>query len=775
MEENHITPGLVQSLSEYLEERNEEYRALRHSWANGTSRYPSPPLSWPPGRCMLTSLPSELLTMICRPLYQADLFHLALTCRALVAPTIDLLYRRDISDFDCLALRWACTFGVLSTFERTLSYGAPPSHIFDNDSHLECPWRIVDTVFSSGSRHAFSDAPLCTAIIANQPEIVRLLIERGADVHVNETYPGGRARRGLTEVLYPIHLAMGLPDRPSPSAAFQPGNTQIVRLLLDAGADPNQSTQIGLFLRSRRLAGPGCTPLLLAMQSAVPVETAKLLLERGADPIKLASYRGWFYPRHSDSGWGSWDRSPLGAILFGSATNELFPLDMDKTRLLIAHGGAHELTYLTGTLSPSYPVPMLYRHWEHPQVAQVLELCIAHGADIASWAQRVIPPMLSLIWGGRRLIPVSPSRIVLEESREATEKVCKVITLLAEATLDKNYTRSTPSTQKSIIIDDVVAVSTRFQGLPLAQLGQTALRCMCRSTDFEGNLRIIRLLLKYGADMNSPDPHGRTALHHASAFSSGHRVQALVQFLGGPTSSGLIVDPTDERGWTPLHYACLFSLWTNLEEQPFTARLLLENGANVRAKSKNGWTPLSLAALTANHVLVNLLLDYGAHADDLFVPRERKTEPPLLSIGRLVFHDCATYSWPGPCPELLPLKTALADYKTRVATLLSRRLGIQVVLPPVSQTPTLPPDHQFQDRFHAPCPRFRVDRMDHPLGITSKAPEDATSGDFESDIDRLLNKLDEVGLEALVLAPPGPGLVSLPWTATPGHDGVATQ
>ncbi|KAH6640289.1 ankyrin repeat-containing domain protein [Chaetomium tenue] len=700
-----ITPGLIPSLPRYLERRNEEYKALRHSWINGTSRYPSPPPSWPPNRCMLTSLAPELLVMICRPLYQADLFHLALTCRRLVAVTIDLLYRRDISDFDCLALRWACAFGIVPTLERTLSYGAPPSHIFKADSHVQCPWRIDRPGFSSASRRVASDTPLCTAILASDPEIVRLLIEHGADVNAKDPSfpPGGD-----------LHLRL-----------CEPGSPQIVRQLLDAGADPNQHTLVGVFLRTRNRAGPGATPLLLAMQSAVPAETVELLLEHGADPVKIAM------------------------------------------RLLVAHGGAHELSYISGNMEPRSPLPMLYRHWGHPQVVEVLELFIANGADITSWAQRVIPPMLSVIWWAQALTPFSVGDHLPDKTLAATDQVCKVITLLAEATLDRDHDESTQSTQKSTIIDAVVPVSAEDQGIPLSRKGQTALRWMCRLPDSKDNLRIIRLLLKYGADMNSSDDYGRTALHHASAFSSGDRVRELVGFLGGPAGSGLVIDAADERGWTPLHYACFFGLWINLENQMFPARLLLENGATVSTRTKDGWTPLSLAALTANDGLVDLLLDYGAGADDLFIPREDETQTPLATIGRIVFHDCAPYSWPGPCPELQPMKAALAGFKARTVALLNRRLGVEVVLPPVLQTPRLPPDHQFQERYREPFPTFRADRADHPLGISSEARDDATSSDFEKDIDRLLTKLDSAGLEALVMAPPRPEDMNLSWSGTP--------
>ena len=94
------------TLDEHLSRRNGEYKALRRGSVYGTDGYPYAPWTWPAGRCMLTDLPTELLLMIIDPLYQADLFHVAATCRRLAAPALDLLYQRDVANFDCISLRW---------------------------------------------------------------------------------------------------------------------------------------------------------------------------------------------------------------------------------------------------------------------------------------------------------------------------------------------------------------------------------------------------------------------------------------------------------------------------------------------------------------------------------------------------------------------------------------------------------------------------------------------------------------------------------------------
>jgi uncharacterized protein len=92
--------------------------------------------------------------------------------------------------------------------------------------------------------------PLGLAVFFGQPEIARLLIERGADV-------GAAADNALR--VAPVHAAAAACDRDT------------MRLLLAHGADPNARQQMDY------------TPLHGAA-SRGDIEMAKLLLDAGADP-----------------------------------------------------------------------------------------------------------------------------------------------------------------------------------------------------------------------------------------------------------------------------------------------------------------------------------------------------------------------------------------------------------------------------------------------------------------------------------------------------------
>ncbi|AEO63898.1 uncharacterized protein THITE_2109521 [Thermothielavioides terrestris NRRL 8126] len=610
-----ITPGLTPSLSKYLEQRTQEYRDLSAARSTGRNSYDYPPANWPADRCLLTRLPRELLFLVFDCLYQADLYHLAVTCRYLAALALDLLYSRDISDFDCLALRWACTFDIAPTLERTLSYGAPVDHAFRERSHLGCRWVIDMTAVG-----ATCSTPLTTAIGANGSETIRLLVARGANVNTPDPRTSHVGCGGVHEVLFPIHLAMGTPDGP-PSGRFQPGNPTIVRQLLDAGADPNQESVCHYPADPAEMVRH-VTPLILAMQPQVPVETVRLLLERGAHPTLPGVYRT------SSSFTGIEQlpsefraRAPLDFMLPPDRFRGhlVFPLDLDKIRILLAYGDVNELCYVQPRLSAWLPdelddrVPVLYNHWDHRQAADILNLFIAAGVNIADWAEKAHSPILSVIWWAEDEIRLPRRDGALEQRHSIMSRAVEMITLLAEATLVEPSAAGRSLRNSSII--DAVARLDRPE-TNLWRTGQTPLRYLCsplRSVDLT---ELVPLLLRYGADINGadagpPTDHGladinsddagrRTALHLAVMFGCGAAAHSLLGFLGGPTSSGLTVDARDGHDWTPLHHACLFGFWRDRARQCAAARLLLDHGADVHARTHRGWTPLAFAVLAAN-------------------------------------------------------------------------------------------------------------------------------------------------------------------------------
>jgi ankyrin repeat protein len=149
----------------------------------------------------------------------------------------------------------------------------------------------------------------------------------------------------------------------------------------------------------------------------------------------------------------------------------------------------------------------------------------------------------------------------------------------------------------------------------------------------EKNLHGARELLAAGADINSIDNKGRTALHLALHMSEARMAEVLLEHGAKVNTSdfdgttplltalrfelnpalvqtlidrGAAVDVVDAGGFTPLHYV-------SLRGRTSLARQLLEKHANPNATTRvERKTPLHIAAEWGQLEVTELLLDHGA-------------------------------------------------------------------------------------------------------------------------------------------------------------------
>jgi ankyrin repeat protein len=127
---------------------------------------------------------------------------------------------------------------------------------------------------------------LCAVAGEPNPDITRLLLQRGArpdDDHVLylAAFETGHA---CLRLLLPY--AAGIAATTALAAPISAGDTAGVRILLDAGADPNHRLDSGLLGESYEQSPP-VPPLSAAIELESGPELIGLLLERGSDPDAL--------------------------------------------------------------------------------------------------------------------------------------------------------------------------------------------------------------------------------------------------------------------------------------------------------------------------------------------------------------------------------------------------------------------------------------------------------------------------------------------------------
>lgn len=388
--------------------------------------------------------------------------------------------------------------------------------------------------------------PLWLSASLPYEDVVRLLIDKGARTDIKDL------RHGQS----PIHVAS------------RKGHIAIFKLLLDNGADIEDTTRNGetalmlavehgqeaavrLLLKFGANVEAKCTPLIRAARQRNET-MVKILIEEGRADVNVK------------------DRDGTTALLHSISTENI-----SMVRILLERGADMNTKNNSGESALFITVKYCYN-----QLDDLMKLLLQSGADVNTTNNEGRSVLTMAVYGSLEGV-----ELLLENGADVNIIDDEGSTALSKA-LERGETAIAELLLRSGAQIEPAIEKFRLQDMPLVWAVTNR------------NELLVKLLVKYGADLNAKDDGGRTALMWAASYGC----KAIARTLIKP---GTDVNARDTYGSTALMNAVRVG-------NEAIAKLLIENGADVNQRDSRGRTALLLAKKKGYDGIVKILIDRGA-------------------------------------------------------------------------------------------------------------------------------------------------------------------
>ncbi|KAF9009620.1 ankyrin repeat-containing domain protein [Cyathus striatus] len=533
--------------------------------------------------------------------------------------------------------------------KHLLNHGADINRmdtVYDNPLQDTCAWgftAMVQLLLDNGADPNYNgeSRPLQAAAYNNYPEIVNMLLAYGADPTLRGGYEKlgtalhAAAVRGLRPIVEIFMAAGGSLNSEGGKfggvvqAASAGGHLELVKFLLDSGADPNltgqgeyehsliTATTSGDFSIVELLLQRGVNPNLRETKYALQTASAngntklvKLLLEYGADPNILGGWHGSSLQAAINGGftevvqlllehganpniYGPQASSPLYRAAedgYLTITNLLLDKDADPS----TNGGRYK-TALHVAANNGYTniVRLLIDKGADPNMPGAQ----GHGNPVHIASTNGHAPIVRLLLDRGADLDADGAKCAIVVA--SAEGYLDIVELLLERGANPNVSGGwygTPLQAASLNGYMPIVVLLLANGANASmQAGNYGSALIAAS--YSGDLSIIDLLLEQGASLKRAGRYN--ALDVAAANGHAQVVEHLIKH-------GMNPNEINEVRGTPLHAAAK-------DGHAEVVKILLDSGANPNIRSDNKASALELASIGGYVSIVQLLLNKGAN------------------------------------------------------------------------------------------------------------------------------------------------------------------